>query len=940
MSNTPPITTTNGVPEENNTAVKHISQRARLLKLSQSISTLTTFDEVIHKTLHSLGELVEFDVSSFLKVDKNAQMFQPHSVLRQSEHAPQLDRFVSPLDKGIFGLVYSTAESIILNNAHLNTASVYPNGAMIRKEHLISIPVKVNGAIVGIFTVARYDDPEFSQETFELIQIFISHATLAINNAHLYATTRQRSIELSIILEATQAITSTLDVEKTLMLIAEQMVKITNVAGCTLSRINKGTDAVSTWIEWRRKSPDWADPPGKTYNLKEYPAISSAINSRQPLVIHAMQTDIYPAETKLMREMETISLLILPLAVGDNVIGMVELDEQDFQRDFSTAEIQLCQALANQASIAIANAQLYSETRRQLQQQKALRKAGLAITSSLRPNAVLKQIAEQFINILDITSAYICSYNHPEKTSTVLAEAFSPEAKDREKISDLGTTYYLPNDFPETARLLLSDDEFLTKKLDSTTAPTELAHFETFGAKSILTLLLKFKDTLIAYVDIWDTRQERDFSTTEISLAQSLGQMAAVAIQNARLFEQAKQEIIEREQVESQRADLEEKLRHAQKMEAVGQLAGGIAHDFNNLLTSIMGFSQLALDALDGDQRQAEQEILSIQAAAQRAADLTGRLLTFARKQTFYPKPLFLNKLIANTENMLCRLIREDIELTTDLSPELWPIEADHGQLEQVLVNLVVNARDALPNGGKIEVKTNNIILNHTNAGRHGELPTGEYVVLTVTDTGAGIPAEMQHRVFEPFFTTKETGQGSGLGLAICFGIVNQHGGHISISSEPNKGTIAQVCLRKTITAVKPNKTARTLATAPTGTETVLVVEDDHIVRNLTADSLKHHGYHVFAAEDGLAALELLKNDIHIDLLITDLVMPRMGGKELSERLKSRFSRLRVLFVTGYPTDELALKEFLALGDAYLQKPFFPALLVRKARELLDGQIQ
>jgi PAS domain S-box-containing protein len=383
--------------------------------------------------------------------------------------------------------------------------------------------------------------------------------------------------------------------------------------------------------------------------------------------------------------------------------------------------------------------------------------------------------------------------------------------------------------------------------------------------------------------------------------------------------------------------ELEKQYQHAQKMEAVGRLAGGVAHDFNNLLTAIMSYAGLALIRLSADDP-VYKDLKGIQSTARRAANLTRQLLTFARRQITDPQPLNLNDLIVDMDKMLGRLISEDIELTTLPAPDLGLVKADPSQMEQVLVNLVVNARDAMPDGGRLTIQTANVTLGQSYIAHHAEVKPGEYVMLAVSDTGIGMTDEVKVHIFEPFFTTKEIGKGTGLGLATCFGIVKQSGGHIWVYSEVGQGTTFRIYLPRLeeTTAVKslPDR----LEDLPRGTETIFLVEDESAVRELATRTLRSQGYQVLSAINGEAALRLLQEQPKLKphLLITDVVMPRLGGKALVDALKPTRPSLKLLFISGYTDNAVVHNGILDAHIPFLQKPFSPLELARKVREVLD----
>jgi PAS domain S-box-containing protein len=382
---------------------------------------------------------------------------------------------------------------------------------------------------------------------------------------------------------------------------------------------------------------------------------------------------------------------------------------------------------------------------------------------------------------------------------------------------------------------------------------------------------------------------------------------------------------------------LEVQYRQAQKMDAVGRLAGGIAHDFNNLLTAILGTTGLLLEDL-GPESRARLDLQEIEKAAKRAAGLTRQLLVFSRQQVLEPRVVDLNALVGNLQRMLDRLIGEDIQLRTALTVDLWPVRADPGQLEQAIVNLVVNARDAMPHGGRLTIETANIELDGSYAESHVPVQPGSYVLLAVSDTGVGMDSATKARIFEPFFTTKEPGRGTGLGLATVYGIVKQSGGYIWVYSEPGHGTTFKVYLPRVAGVAEIAEPAPSAAIHARGSETVLLVEDQEDVRRLARRVLEGRGYTVLPASNGDEALDVVAQYPHrIHVLVTDVVMPGINGRELARRVTASRPDVKVLFVSGYTGEAVHQRGLLEPGVAFLQKPFTAEVLARKVREVLGS---
>jgi signal transduction histidine kinase/DNA-binding response OmpR family regulator len=396
---------------------------------------------------------------------------------------------------------------------------------------------------------------------------------------------------------------------------------------------------------------------------------------------------------------------------------------------------------------------------------------------------------------------------------------------------------------------------------------------------------------------------------------------------------------LERASAEQGLLQSQTRLQSVQKMEAIGRLAGGIAHDFNNLVQAIGGYTEILLRRLpdyDPLRRNAEE----IKKAGDRAAALTRQLLAFSRQQVLQPKVLDLNMVVANIDQLLRRLIGEDIAFKTVLASDLGPVRADAAQIEQVLMNLAVNARDAMPDGGTLTIRTQNVDLSSSDQREPFTVIAGPYVLLSVADTGIGMTPEIRARAFEPFFTTKEPGRGTGLGLSTVYGVVKQSGGYIWLDSQQGQGTALRIYLPRVKERALSEVRRAPQVSVPRGTETVLLVEDEEGVRDLIREWLAGHGYHVLAATNGLEALDVAaRADGRIDLLVADVVMPQMGGPALAQRLLALRPDLKVIYVSGYADDALGDRQVLEAGAAFIQKPFPLDTLVRKVREILDASV-
>lgn len=457
----------------------------------------------------------------------------------------------------------------------------------------------------------------------------------------------------------------------------------------------------------------------------------------------------------------------------------------------------------------------------------------------------------------------------------------------------------------------------------------EKTHLNPTPLEQIQTALL---DTRTTVVEVISYRKNGSQFWVELKMAPVLLKTG----KPTRYWVLVQRDITAYKQAETARAKLDRQLDQTQKLQAIGALASGVAHEFNNLLTVIMGHAELAIHTLATDSS-TYKDIQNIQKSAKHAANLTRQLLAFARQQVFEPKIFNPNDAILDVGKMLRHFIGEDIEMTTQLALDIGRIKMDPGQFEQIILNLAINARDAMPNGGKLSIETANISVNSNLAEYYSEVPAGEYILISVRDNGQGMTEEVKAHLFEPFFTTKNVGKGTGLGLATCYGIIKQQGGYIQVYSEMGQGTTFKVLLPRVETATSPLPATLQNGILPSGTETILLVEDEPIVRGLTARILRQQGYTVLEAENGKEALEIAHSQslLKIDLLLSDVIMPQVGGNPLADQLRAIRPNLKVLFISGYSSNTV-IDQCLLEDGAFLQKPFSPRLLIFKVREILD----
>jgi PAS domain S-box-containing protein len=587
---------------------------------------------------------------------------------------------------------------------------------------------------------------------------------------------KRRAVELATVLQASKAALSTLDLETVLALIAQEMVKAIGADGCTLSRWDREADTVVTWVKWRTNQPEWSAGSDESYALDDFPATRAVLETRQPTTVYVSDPHADPAEVAYMREMQSSSLLMLPLSTGERVIGLVELDHIQEGQVFTTDEIHLCQVLADQATVAIENARLHAETQRRLEEQTALREAGAAISSTLDLETVLSRIAQQMGQAIDATSAYISTFAPGTNAASALAEYISPQACALEQVSDLGETYIEGDD--EFLERLRAGQHNVSQIDDPGLIQAEREHMKQYGAKSILYIPLHVKEQLIGYAELWESRRRREFTAEEITLCQDLAQQAAIAIENARLFEQAQREIAERKKAEKTleryAAELE---RSNQDLEQFAHVA---SHDLQEPLRTVSSYMQLLemyyKEQLDAD---AIKYIAFAIDGATRMSMLIKGLLDYSRVDTDGAS-FQTTDCQAALEHVLANLQASIEESGATVTHDPLPsVTADATQLTRVFQNLIANA---------IKFRGDRPPEIHVGAEQQDDHSAW---LFSVQDNGIGIKPQYAERIFLIFqrLHTRDEYPGAGIGLAMCKRIVERHGGRIWVESEPGQSS-------------------------------------------------------------------------------------------------------------------------------------------------------
>jgi len=915
--------------------------------------------------------------------------------------------------------------------------------AVARQEGMrafMAVPIKIDGHVEGYLAVSNRDDRLLSDRDEQILLRLADHAAVAIHNARLFADNAARRQEAEALTELGGAIASSLEVQKILSLVVDRACALLGTQRSAVALVNAERPGTATLFVASR-GMSRAFPAMRPLHPRDG-TTPTAIAERRPVwsadLLNDPAFDLTPSTRAAVEAEGYRAVLSVPLLVGERVLGAL-VTYRDDVGPFSLRQVELMQAFAHQAALALENSRLYEESERRRRESEVFAGVAQAITSSLDLDTVLRRITDSAKELVGSDLAMIGFREGDSEAVTVRHRVGSRYTADRTFAIEPGKGF--GGQALLTGRPLRTDDY----TNDPTVGKEYLNATVKDGSVSAMVVPIKSEGRVVGLLYVAN-RSQRPFSDRDEATLLRLADEAAVAIRNAQLFASEREserryrtlvessiqgihihrdwitlfvnpafarmlgydstselegldtrrwlapqelsrlendraarlrgeaipsqyelqairrdgsliwvdiqvaeilwegepavqstvlDISERKRAEQALRQSEAQLRQVQKMEAVGQLAGGVAHDFNNLLTVITGRTELLLLRLTADDPH-RRDVELVRKTADRAASLTQQLLAFSRKQMLQPRVLDLNGVVAGMAQMLKPLIGETIELDSSLDPTLGRVKADPTQIEQIILNLAVNARDAMPHGGRLTIETGNVDLDHAFVETHPGASAGPHAMLSVRDTGIGMSPEVQAHLFEPFFTTKGVGKGTGLGLATVYGIVKQHGGYIRIESAAGAGTVVRIYLARVAPVPEAVPDPAADAPAAAGSGTVLVVEDESELRELATEVLGIAGYSVLSAGGPSAALEIARRHAGpIHLLLTDVVMPEMSGRDLADRLVQSRPGLKILYMSGYTDDAIVHHGLLDPGTVLLQKPFTPDRLTRMVGDLL-----
>lgn len=795
---------------------------------------------------------------------------------------------------------------------------------------VLLLPVQVGDAVLGVLALLRFgpDAQPFDAGDVVFAEQLTHHAALALTNAKLIADAREDARRLRLLSELTAEFAASVNSVRDLLELIVRRIGDTLADGTVLRLVRDGdagfeaAGAIHTRDPSLRAlcAPTVAELAEAAYGGVAERVASTGAPWFGPEVRAAdLVVGAPPLLTELITRLAPRSLVAVPLVMRGRVTAVIILARREGPA-FTERDLRFVEQLAAHATIAITNARLLESSTATARRHRALTDAAAMFAADVdEPQRLLDTLAGKLSELI----------------GGLCVVRLVPAAG--EPLDPVGAVVHPDPRVVAQARAALSEGRGIAAEsleLAMRTGQSRLFRSARNDPPlSALAIPIREGAVVIGALALV-RRRGAPYTVADLSFGQDLVDHAALAIRNSRLLASVHRELSERVRAQNALVSSQEQLRHAQKLEAVGRLAGGVAHDFNNLLSVVLTSCMFLSEAIPPGDPIGE-DVERIRRAGERAANLTKQLLAFSRQQTIEPRVLNLNDQVRSVRALLGRLVGEDVTLSVMLDRGLGTVKADPSHIEQVLMNLAINARDAMPRGGALTIETANVELDGPYADRHLDVVPGSYVMLAVTDTGEGMSPETLERIFEPFFTTKPSGKGTGLGLSTVFGIVKQNGGSIWAYSELGKGSTFKVYLPRVGEVAKP-------APAPPepawlrGDETILLVEDDDAVRAVAVAILGRNGYRVLETRDGREALAAFeRHGDEVALVLTDVVMPGIGGRELAERLTTQRPGLKVLFMSGY-TDDTILQHHVAFDGGLLHKPLSPEPVLRRVRAVLD----
>jgi two-component system cell cycle sensor histidine kinase/response regulator CckA len=859
--------------------------------------------------------------------------------------------------------VLATGEPILLTNltdeqvrTRFPAEEDYAVACGLDIRHVLVVPLRARGASLGALTLFRHGAaaPGFDRTDVGFARLLADHAALALANA-LLVTQLQRELAERDRLHARQRLlaevarefsAATVDTRGLLALLARRLGELVG-EDCTVRMVSPDgvlTEGVVHHVDparaalVRRLLNQQPQRVGEGFSGR---AAASGVTLRaDDLDPEAIARGLPAPLAAVVRHLGMRSAIAAPILVDGVAIAVASLSRSAPGCPYSDDDVAFVENVLSHAALAIRNGRELAERTRMAERLRVLNELSRELAAATGDSQRLIEVAAERVGQIlgDMCSIRLVADDgeglatggalyHPDPAIAAVLRAalFATPLRPGEGMAG----HVLATGEPVLVNL--PTDELALRAPPALADLVRAQRLTAFLAVPVLS-----RGAVIAVISVTRVEGSPPLGADELAYVEELGRHIALAIDNSRLVESLQRQLAERLRTEETLRRTEEQFRHAQKMEAVGRLAGGIAHDFNNLLSVILGASALLRDSMPVDSPE-RGDLESIVLAGERAADLTRQLLAFSRKQVVVPKVIDVNDAVRSLDKVIARVVGEEVELVLRLGADLHKTLFDPGHLTQVVMNLAVNARDAMPGGGTLTIETRNVEVDAELGERLYGLPPGPCVLLTVADTGVGMDAAILDRIFEPFFTTKAHGQGTGLGLSTVLGIVEQSGGRVAVDSEPGRGATFRIYLPRTSQRIATPVPSAPATTTPSH-QVILVVEDNDQVRAVTRSILLRGGYRVLEAACGDDALRLCEEPTtRFALLLTDVVLPGMSGRELAERLLAARPELRVLYMTGYTDDEILRDRAIGPGLALIEKPFRPEALVERVREILGA---